>query len=62
MEEVELDNGGVMHFDTEDGIIRHRDQHGNCENIWRPSDPDYKSVKETYFPSSSVVDTETDRY
>lgn len=49
MAEVELSDGGVMEFDPEDGTIRYRDQHGNCENIWRVGDPDYEATKQQYF-------------
>jgi hypothetical protein len=33
-------DGGTLELDA-DGVIRYRDNDGNCENIWRKSDADY---------------------
>jgi len=38
----ELDGGGSLELDTEDGTIRYYDAHGNCENVWRVGEADWK--------------------
>ena len=52
--EVELGDGSCMEFDDSDGTIRYRDEHGNCEQIWRVGDKDYDAKKEEYFADVEI--------
>ncbi len=42
VDEIELDDGGCIERpDDDDGTMRRLDQHGNCEEVRRPADPNY---------------------
>lgn len=52
--EIELNNGGAMEWDGDDGTIRYIDADGNCADKWEPGDEGYDSKKATYFPQHQV--------
>lgn len=53
MYEIELDDGGCIQGPDDDtGEIRRLDQHGNCEEIRIPGDPNYGEWR-SLFPNLS---------
>ena len=52
--ELELDDGGLITFDDEDGTIRYVDQFGNTEGVWKVYDSEYDIYKNKWFPNSEI--------
>jgi len=56
-EGVILSDNGVIEWPDDDGTIRRRDIHGNCEEIRRPGDDGYEEWKDL-FPATDSSQTE----
>lgn len=51
LEDVELDDGGVVEAPDSEGTIRMLDQHGNSVGVWEKGETEYTDIGRTYFPS-----------
>lgn len=52
--EVELEDGGLLEFDLNSGIIRFYNEDGDFETRFSPDSPEYPLCKDEYFPDVKI--------
>lgn len=51
---VELEDGGMLEFDLNDGTIRFYNEEGEFEFSFTPDSPEYALCKDEYFPDAEI--------
>lgn len=52
--EVELEDGGLLEFDLNSGVIRFYNETGEFEFKFTPDSPEYSLCKDEYFPNEEI--------